>query len=132
MTSCELVHNNVLSLFVLFDRRKHVSKRTAGWFVDGILRNASPANTSHRVFLPALQTASAEYTESNCADNRVAIVHLFEWKWSDVAAECERFLAPMGYCGVQVRRCRAVYPSHWHLPRTSQIKISAKLIAEFN
>ena len=43
-----------------------------------------------------------EFTNSNCAHNRVAIVHLFEWKWSDVAAECERFLAPMGYCGVQV------------------------------
>lgn len=31
------------------------------------------------------------------------IVHLFEWRWSDVAAECERFLAPYGYGGVQVR-----------------------------
>ncbi|ESO93547.1 hypothetical protein LOTGIDRAFT_178520 [Lottia gigantea] len=25
-----------------------------------------------------------------------------EWKWSDIAAECERFLAPHGYCGVQI------------------------------
>ncbi|CAO1306605.1 unnamed protein product [Diamesa hyperborea] len=33
---------------------------------------------------------------------RSAIVHLFEWKWSDIAAECERFLAPNGYAGVQV------------------------------
>ena len=29
------------------------------------------------------------------------IVHLFEWKWTDIALECERFLAPAGYCGVQ-------------------------------
>ena len=31
-----------------------------------------------------------------------AFVHLFEWKWSDVAQECEDFLGPMGYQGVQV------------------------------
>lgn len=34
---------------------------------------------------------------------RTAIVHLFEWRWADIAAECERFLAPNGYGGVQVR-----------------------------
>lgn len=33
---------------------------------------------------------------------RSAIVHLFEWKWNDIADECERFLAPNGYAGVQV------------------------------
>lgn len=33
---------------------------------------------------------------------RSAIVHLFEWKWDDIAAECERFLGPNGYAGVQV------------------------------
>lgn len=42
------------------------------------------------------------YSSTNCADNRVAMVHLFEWKWNDIAAECERFLGPMGYCGIQV------------------------------
>nr|ADP89000.1 alpha-amylase [Hermetia illucens] len=34
--------------------------------------------------------------------NRNTIVHLFEWKWDDIADECERFLAPKGYGGVQV------------------------------
>ncbi|HEY9640279.1 MAG TPA: alpha-amylase family protein, partial [Coleofasciculaceae cyanobacterium] len=29
-------------------------------------------------------------------------VHLFEWKWDDVAQECENFLAPNGYGAVQV------------------------------
>ena len=33
---------------------------------------------------------------------RTVMVHLFEWKWADIAAECERFLGPMGYAGVQV------------------------------
>lgn len=31
-----------------------------------------------------------------------AAVHLFEWKWTDIAKECERFLAPSGYGAVQV------------------------------
>lgn len=30
------------------------------------------------------------------------IVHLFEWKFADIANECEQFLAPNGYEGVQV------------------------------
>jgi alpha-amylase len=38
----------------------------------------------------------------NVVANRSAIVHLFEWKFSDIADECERFLAPRGFAGVQV------------------------------
>nr|AAW66432.1 Amyrel [Scaptodrosophila finitima] len=34
--------------------------------------------------------------------SRNTIVHLFEWKWDDIADECEQFLAPKGYAGVQV------------------------------
>jgi len=41
------------------------------------------------------------YHNTNCADGRVAIVHLFEWKFADIARECENFLSPMGFCGVQ-------------------------------
>lgn len=33
---------------------------------------------------------------------RTSIVHLFEWRWKDIAAECERYLAPNGYGGVQI------------------------------
>lgn len=32
---------------------------------------------------------------------RQGIVHLFEWKWLDIAQECEDFLGPKGYGGVQ-------------------------------
>ncbi|XP_012940242.1 protein mesh [Aplysia californica] len=35
-------------------------------------------------------------------EGRQVIVHLFEWKWTDVAQECERYLGPMGFCGVQI------------------------------
>ncbi|CAH1116249.1 unnamed protein product [Phaedon cochleariae] len=34
--------------------------------------------------------------------NRSVIVHLFEWKWNDIADECERFLQHKGYGGVQI------------------------------
>ncbi|CAG7820095.1 unnamed protein product, partial [Allacma fusca] len=33
--------------------------------------------------------------------NRTVMVHLFEWRWNDIAEECERFLGPYGYAGVQ-------------------------------
>ena len=30
------------------------------------------------------------------------IVHLFEWRWDDIAEECERWLGPAGFAAVQV------------------------------
>ncbi|XP_073813469.1 alpha-amylase 2-like [Musca autumnalis] len=36
------------------------------------------------------------------ADKRSTIVHLFEWTWKDIAKECEDFLGPHGYGGVQI------------------------------
>ncbi|XP_059153132.1 alpha-amylase-like [Physella acuta] len=41
------------------------------------------------------------YTDPHCIGGRDSIVHLFEWKWNDIAAECERFLGPYGFCAVQ-------------------------------
>lgn len=40
--------------------------------------------------------------DPNSTPNRNTAVHLFEWKWTDIALECERFLGPYGYAGVQV------------------------------
>jgi alpha-amylase len=40
--------------------------------------------------------------DPNIVNGRSGIVHLFEWKFSDIADECERFLAPKGFAGVQV------------------------------
>ncbi|TMW52238.1 hypothetical protein DOY81_002705 [Sarcophaga bullata] len=34
--------------------------------------------------------------------NRTVLVHLFEWTWPDIAKECEDFLGPQGYAGVQI------------------------------
>lgn len=33
---------------------------------------------------------------------RTAFVHLFEWKWTDIAKECETYLGPKGFAAVQV------------------------------
>uniref|UniRef100_A0A034VD39 alpha-amylase n=1 Tax=Bactrocera dorsalis TaxID=27457 RepID=A0A034VD39_BACDO len=45
--------------------------------------------------------ANAQFNP-NYASGRTTMVHLFEWKWDDIAAECENFLGPKGYAGVQV------------------------------
>jgi alpha-amylase len=45
--------------------------------------------------------ANAQFNP-NFAGGRSGIVHLFEWKYDDIAAECERFLGPKGFGGVQI------------------------------
>jgi alpha-amylase len=40
----------------------------------------------------------------NFAPGRSGIVHLFEWRWLDIAVECERWLGPRGFGAVQVGR----------------------------
>jgi len=39
---------------------------------------------------------------ANPAQAGTAFVHLFEWKWNDIAAECENFLGPKGFDAVQI------------------------------
>lgn len=53
--------------------------------------------------LALVACTQAQFNTHQRAD-RSAMVHLFEWRWVDIAAECERFLAPNGFAGVQVRR----------------------------
>lgn len=45
--------------------------------------------------------AAAQFNPHHLA-GRSGIVHLFEWKWADIAKECETFLGPNGFGGVQV------------------------------
>ncbi|XP_011187201.1 uncharacterized protein LOC105215124 [Zeugodacus cucurbitae] len=46
--------------------------------------------------------ALLDHTQSYFLPNRTGIVQLFEWKFADIARECEEFLGPHGYAGVQV------------------------------
>jgi len=50
----------------------------------------------------SLFIVSNAYKNPNFAPGRTTVIHLFEWKWNDIADECERFLGPNGYAGVQV------------------------------
>ncbi|XP_077256834.1 alpha-amylase 4N-like [Temnothorax americanus] len=51
--------------------------------------------------LAILSTVAAQ-KELHYVPGHDGMVHLFEWKWHDIADECERFLGPMGFGGVQV------------------------------
>jgi len=44
---------------------------------------------------------NGQYHTYHCEPGRDVIVHLFEWRWDDIANECETFLGPNGFCGVQ-------------------------------
>ncbi|XP_071521195.1 pancreatic alpha-amylase 2a5-like isoform X2 [Panulirus ornatus] len=62
--------------------------------------------------LVTLLAASALAQWDPHVTNGQVIVHLFEWRWSDIASECENFLGPRGYGGVQVsppNECVVVY-----------------------
>jgi len=41
-------------------------------------------------------------SQAFAASQPTTFVHLFEWRWTDVATECEQFLGPKGYAAVQV------------------------------
>lgn len=45
---------------------------------------------------PGVPTAQLNYP------GRTAFVQLFEWKWTDVAQECEQWLGPHGFAAVQI------------------------------
>lgn len=52
-------------------------------------------------FISLLVLAFA-HKDPHYVGDRTTMVHLFEWKFNDIAKECEDFLGPMGYGGVQV------------------------------
>uniref|UniRef100_A0A182J897 Alpha-amylase n=1 Tax=Anopheles atroparvus TaxID=41427 RepID=A0A182J897_ANOAO len=49
-----------------------------------------------------LKAASGNRKNPHFYPGRTVMVHLFEWKFDDIAEECERVLGPAGYGGVQV------------------------------
>ena len=51
-----------------------------------------------------VQASTGEYYGNYfCQPGRDVLVHLFEWKWTDVEKECS-WLAQHGFCAVQVRQ----------------------------
>jgi len=53
-------------------------------------------------FLGGCSNTQTEKEYSSAARQDGVIVHLFEWRWDDIAAECEEFLGPAGYSAVQI------------------------------
>ncbi|XP_072500261.1 alpha-amylase 1B-like isoform X2 [Notamacropus eugenii] len=53
------------------------------------------------MLLSVLEVCWAQYNP-HTRYGQTSIVHLFEWRWDDIALECERYLAPNGFGGVQV------------------------------
>jgi alpha-amylase len=56
----------------------------------------------NRLKRTALATSLALGLASSVQAAPTTFVHLFEWKWTDVALECEQYLGPKGYAAVQV------------------------------
>ncbi|MBD2093028.1 alpha-amylase family protein [Microcoleus sp. FACHB-1515] len=55
------------------------------------------------IFVLVLLSDSRQFTSAIATRSpRTAYVHLFEWKWNDVAQECETFLGPKGFAAVQI------------------------------
>jgi alpha-amylase len=51
---------------------------------------------------PINQETKRSFSNPNFVKGHGGIVQLFEWKWSDIANECENFLSPRGFGGVQI------------------------------
>ena len=51
---------------------------------------------------PPRPTLPQTYRPSGHAARGDVFVHLFEWKWTDIASECENVLGPAGFTAVQV------------------------------
>lgn len=53
------------------------------------------------LFLAAVGLCRTQYNPNTQA-RRMSIMLLFEWHWADIALECEYYVAPNGFAGVQV------------------------------
>ncbi len=60
----------------------------------------SPAVPTTAVVAPSAMPAAT--ATGSLATPRTVFVHLFEWKWTDIAKECESYLGPKGFSAVQV------------------------------
>lgn len=78
------------------------------------------------LLLSALGFCWAQYAP-NTKPGRTSIVHLFEWRWADIALECERYLGPKGFGGVQVGMAHGVHLGVGGALETMVSSVSAKL-----
>lgn len=58
------------------------------------------------LLLCSLAVANAQWNVHWVA-GRSAMVHLFEWKWADIANECENFLRPNGLVDIEQKKFKS-------------------------
>ena len=88
------------------------------------------------ILLLSAVTLAVAFKNPHFASGRTTMVHLFEWKWDDIAAECERFLGPRGFGGIQVKKifiqlflASRFTSSHTHIYRPGQEKNNVKNVS---
>ena len=81
----------------------------AGWMVFALVLGGCSGGGGGGTTLPPIveppverPTLPQDYRASGHAAAGDVFVHLFEWKWTDIARECESVLRPAGYEAVQV------------------------------
>lgn len=55
------------------------------------------------LFLFVYTVKAGDFDDTYNLPNKDVMVHLFEWKWTDIANECENYLSKHGFGAVQVR-----------------------------
>lgn len=82
---------------------RHLAAGTLlGWCVLGGAGCGEPSTPPPFGQSPKRPSLDPTYRPSGHLAAGDVFVHLFEWKWTDVAAECENVLGPAGYRAVQV------------------------------
>jgi alpha-amylase len=77
--------------------------RAALLVLGGLVAGCGDEATPPRSGLPASRpTLDPAYRPSGSQARGDVLVHLFEWRWTDVASECEAVLGPRGFRAVQV------------------------------
>ncbi|HEY2025440.1 MAG TPA: alpha-amylase family protein [Gemmatimonadaceae bacterium] len=78
---------------------------------------------------PERPTLSPAYRASGHMASGDVFVHLFEWKWTDIARECETVLAPAGFTAVQVSppQEHSITPTHDWSERYQPVSYSIAL-----
>ncbi len=91
--------------------KRHALTRQARWLLLlGMALGACGGSKGNAPSTPTTPigpvTPPSELTQDYRPSGRSAagdvFVHLFEWRWPDIARECELFLGPKGYRGVQI------------------------------
>ncbi len=76
--------------------------------------NKLPTPPDSNPLPPERPTLAPTYRPSGHMAAGDVVVHLFDWKWTDIAAECENRLGPAGFAAVQVSppQEHSIVPSH--------------------